>query len=360
MRRARRLELALRDLVQQGLVADLQDARGFSTVPLNALEDFRQRLAFRLLGPAARDVPQAVSARRRRGGRGPADLLAARHQVIEDLLGIVEHDESPDHVLQLADVAAPRILQELRGRRGRKLLVPPVLLVEPRQEALSEDEDLLPALAQRRNANLHDVEAVVEVFTELTAGERLLEIAIGRRHDPGVHVDHPVASDAGEAEVLQDVQELGLKGKGKLGDLVEVDRPLVGVPELARLSAVRPGERALFVAEGSDSRSPAGIAAQLTLMKGQLQRREAAWMARTTRSLPTPLSPRIKTVASVSAMFSTIARIDRIAGLPSRSVAYSARYRSPWIVETASPSGRPLSWPGSRSRLTMISGGRGT
>ena len=138
-----------------------------------------------------------------------------------------------------ADVAAPRILQELRGRRGRKLLVPPVLLVEPRQEALSEDEDLLPALAQRRNANLHDVEAVVEVFTELTAGERLLEIAIGRRHDPSVHVDHPVASDAGEAEVLQDVQELGLKGKGKLGDLVEVDRPLVGVLELARLSAVR-------------------------------------------------------------------------------------------------------------------------
>jgi len=48
-----------------------------------------------------------------------------------------------------------------------------------------------------------------------------------------------VASDAGEAEVLQDVQELGLKGKGKLGDLVEVDRPLVGVLELARLSAVR-------------------------------------------------------------------------------------------------------------------------
>jgi len=107
-----------------------------------------------------------------------------------------------------ADVAAPRILQELRGRRRRKLLVPPVPLVEPRQEALSEDEDLLLALPQRRNANLHDVEAVVEVFTELAAGERLLEIAIGRRHDPGVHVDHPVASDAGEAEVLQDVQEL--------------------------------------------------------------------------------------------------------------------------------------------------------
>jgi len=208
-----------------------------------------------------------------------------------------------------ADVAAPRILQELRGRRRRKLLVPPVPLVEPRQEALSEDEDLLLALPQRRNANLHDVEAVVEVFTELAAGERLLEIAIGRRHDPGVHVDHPVASDAGEAEVLQDVQELGLKGKGKLGDLVEVDRPLMGVLELGFLRCA-PVNAPFSWPKSSDSRSPAGIAAQLTLMKGQLQRREAAWMARATRSLPTPLSPR---------------RIDRIAGLPSRSVAYSAR-----------------------------------
>ena len=53
MRRAPRRQPALGDLVQQGLVADLQDARGFSTVPLNALEDFRQRLAFRLLGPGA-------------------------------------------------------------------------------------------------------------------------------------------------------------------------------------------------------------------------------------------------------------------------------------------------------------------
>ena len=151
---------------------------------------------------------------------------------------------------------------------GEKLLVPPVLLVEPRQEALSEDEDLLLALAQRRNANLHDVEAVVEVFTELTAGERLLEIAIGRRHDPGVHVDHPVASDAGEAEVLQDVQELGLKGTGKLGDLVEVDRPLVGVLELARLSAVRPGERALFVAEELRLEEPGGNRGAVDLDEG--------------------------------------------------------------------------------------------
>ena len=178
--------------------------------------------------------------------------------MIEDLLGIVEHDESPDHVLQLADVAAPRILQELRGRRGRKLLVPPVLLVEPRQEALSEDEDLLLALAQRRNANLHDVEAVVEVFPELTASHRLFEVTISRGDHPRIDVDHSVPADAREPEILQHVEELRLQRVRKLGDLVEVDRPLMGVLELARLSAVRPGERALFVAEELRLEEPGG------------------------------------------------------------------------------------------------------
>ena len=59
----------------------------------------------------------------------------------------------------------------------------------------------------------------------------------------------PYPPDPGEAEVLQDVQELGLEGQGKIGDLVEVDRSLVRVLELPGLSSVRSGEGSLFVAE---------------------------------------------------------------------------------------------------------------
>src|SRR2546427_41619 len=51
-------------------------------------------------------------------------------------------------------------------------------------------------------------------------------------------------------------------------------------------------------------------------------------MARATRSLPTPLSPRISTVASVSAMLSMIVRMARIFGLPSRSGMGSVRSRT--------------------------------
>src|SRR2546427_5201274 len=247
--RGRRFELALRNLVEQRLVADLQDAGRFGAVPVNALEDFCKRLALCFLRAASGDVPQALGAWRIAAWERGDHLLPARHEVREDLLAVLEHDDSPDHVFQLADVAVPRVLEESGDRCRRQLLVPAVLLVERRQEARREDEDLLFALTQRRDTNLHDVEAIVEVLPELTTGKRLLEVAIGRGHDPDVDVDHAVASDPGEAEVLKDMQELRLKGEGKIGDLVEVDRPLVGVLELPRLTPVRSGERSLFVTE---------------------------------------------------------------------------------------------------------------
>src|SRR6266446_6046275 len=84
--------------------------------------------------------------------------------------------------------------------------------------------------------------------------------------------------------------------------------------------------------KSSDSRSPGGIAAQLTLTNGALRRADAAWIARATTSLPTPLSPRIRTVASVSATLTTTVRIARISRLPSRSGSSSTR--SSWSMLT--------------------------
>src|SRR5207249_10064841 len=154
-----------------------------------------------------------------------------------------------DYVLQLAHVAAPGILEESGRRLRGELLVPPVLLVDLGEEACRQDEDLLFAVSQRRDAYLHHVQAIVEIFAERTPGEGLLEVLIRRSDDPDVHIDHAAPPDPGEAEILQDMQEFGLEGEGKVGDLIEVDRPLVGVLELPRLPLVRSGEGPLFVAE---------------------------------------------------------------------------------------------------------------
>jgi len=64
----------------------------------------------------------------------------------------------------------------------------------------------------------------------------------------------------------------------------------------------------------SDSSSSAGIAPQLTGMKGRSARGLAAWMARATSSLPVPLSPMMRMVASVTATFRTRSPIFWMSG----------------------------------------------
>ena len=52
-----------------------------------------------------------------------------------------------------------------------------------------------------------------------------------------------------ELALLNDAEELGLGLGGELADLVEEDRPAVGLDEQARLVGACVGERSLLVAE---------------------------------------------------------------------------------------------------------------
>ena len=79
------------------------------------------------------------------------------------------------------------------------------------------------------------------------------------------------------------MEELGLEGRRQLRELIQIDRAPARRLELPVLTPVRTGKAPLA------------------------------------RSFPTPLSPRIKTVASVSATFSMTVTMARIWGLPSRS-----------------------------------------
>ena len=54
-------------------------------------------------------------------------------------------------------------------------------------KADAEQRHVVGALAQRRRAQRHDVEAEVEILAELAGGDRRLQVAVGRGHD--AHVD---------------------------------------------------------------------------------------------------------------------------------------------------------------------------
>ena len=170
-------------------------------------------------------------------------------QRLDSLLAVRQHDQTPDGVLQLANVARPRVFPEPRKRFWQKLLLPTVLAVELGQEPDRQHRNFVAPLPERRHPDLHHIEPVVEILSELAALHRVFQVAVGRRDHTRVDVDHSMAADAREPEILEHVEELSLQREGKLGDLVEVDRALVRVLELARFASMRAGEGPLLMPE---------------------------------------------------------------------------------------------------------------
>src|SRR4030095_17256680 len=91
--------------------------------PAAPLQPLAQRLALGLARAAPGDVAQALGDH----GRGPrgrgVPVTIAGGQGIERLLAVAQHHHAPDDVLELADVARPRVLSETdEGLRGDLLL----------------------------------------------------------------------------------------------------------------------------------------------------------------------------------------------------------------------------------------------
>ena len=72
---------------------------------------------------------------------------------------------------------------------------------------------------------------------------------MGGGDDADVDAHGPLAADAHDLAVLHDAQQAHLRGERELADLVEEQRPAVGLLEPALAPRLRAGERALLVAE---------------------------------------------------------------------------------------------------------------
>src|SRR5688572_24124062 len=144
-----------------------------------------------------------------------------------------ENDQTPNDILQFTNISRPALFKEEGGHLGREHLVPLILFVEASQEERDEEGDFLQALPERGDMDFDDVEPVVQILPELATAQGQLEVPIGRGNDPGVHVNHVVAADSTEAEILKNVQQFGLEPEGELADFVEIEGTAVGVLELA-------------------------------------------------------------------------------------------------------------------------------
>jgi hypothetical protein len=176
--------------------------------------------------------------------------------------------------------------------------------VELGDDLLGQEEHVVAAIAQGRQEERHDPDAVEEVAPEAAGGDLGAQRAVGGGDD--AHVDGPRVASAhrGDGAPLDGAQELGLQLERQLGDLVEEQRPALRLPEVAGVVAHRAGEGAAHVTEELALEEGAGERGAVERAEGPVAARREAWMARATSSLPAPVSPRTSTPASPRATLS--------------------------------------------------------
>ncbi len=182
------------------------------------------------------------------GGR----LVGAQRREVggRDAGARVHDDDALDRVAKLADVAGPRVALEGGEGLGVEALRPLVVGAgEAFVEVLDERGHVLGPLAQGRNLEGDDVEAVEEVGAEGAPLDLDFEPLVRRRQHANVHAHRRRRADGLEALLIEHAQDLRLHPRAHVAHLVQKERRAVGRLELAALLLGGAGEGALSVAE---------------------------------------------------------------------------------------------------------------
>jgi len=177
---------------------------------------------------------------------GPGEI-----QVLGGDVGRLGHHDGPaDLVRQLPNIAGPGIGLDRLDRLLRKpqdLL--PHLLAHPLQEELGHEEDVFAPLPERRDVDHDHAEPVVEVLPEPAVRNRLFEVHVRRGDDAGIDLDLLPPPDPLERLVLEESEELDLEREREFPDLVQEERPPLGVLYLPFLLLDGTGKGPPLVAE---------------------------------------------------------------------------------------------------------------
>jgi hypothetical protein len=149
------------------------------------------------------------------------------------------------------------------------------------QEMAREHGHVLAPLAQRRQAQADDVEAVEQVFAEHAVAHALLQVLVRGGDHAHIGLDGSgCAADAVELPVGQHAQQARLQVEGHVADFVEEQRAALGLLEAAAALRLRAGEGAALVAEQLAFQQVLGMAAVLMATKGAAGRAGCACAAR--------------------------------------------------------------------------------
>ena len=109
--------------------------------------------------------------------------------------------------------------------------------------------DVVTPLAQSRQAQADDVQAMEQVFTKRTVFNALLQILMRGSNHTDIGFDRRVAAHAVEVTIAQHTQQAGLQIERHVANLIEKQRAAIGLLKAATSHGLRTGEGPALVAE---------------------------------------------------------------------------------------------------------------
>src|SRR5262249_39969986 len=157
-----------------------------------------------------------------------------------------ENDCPLQDIFQLPDIPWPGILFQTPHRfTSNSGQLPANSSGELRYEKPHKQRDIGLSIAQRGQANRKNVQTGVKIFPKGLLATSLHQVAFGGGDNAHVHSNRRASADAFEFALLQDSQQLDLRFRRQLADLVEEDCASVGQLEAAEALGNSPAERAL-------------------------------------------------------------------------------------------------------------------
>ena len=117
------------------------------------------------------------------------------------------------------------------------------------QEEFHQRQDVFLSVAQRRDKDGDDRQAVIQVLPEMAFADGALQVAIGRGDDPHIHLHVANAPHSADHLVFEHAEEFGLQERRQLADLVEEESSAVTDFKQALLHRLGVSESAFLVAE---------------------------------------------------------------------------------------------------------------
>ena len=168
---------------------------------------------------------------------GEIDLLPGRH-----------YGQPVTDVFELAHVAGEIERRQMAQRRlGKTFGIDPKLLGALLQKMPGKNRDVLAPLAQTRQANTDDVEAVKKIFAEEVFLHPGFEVLVRCRDDANIGLDRRVTANAVVVAVGKHPQQPRLQLGRHVADFIEEERPALGLLKTAAPLDGGAGEGAAFV-----------------------------------------------------------------------------------------------------------------